>query len=231
IDREPLVAAHLYAGIGREALDALVLVGCDDDLPASAHDRAVTLLDEGVAALVRGPLPLRAQLLDARGALRTRGACALRTGHRTRHGALPAAELLRLTNLTRHASRATLLRKALLSRQTLLARAGSWSRWALSRLSGAALRSGSALLTLLDLRRSTGTLLAELLLLARQSLLALSRLALSRLSGSALRSGSALLTLLELLRATRARSTELLLLSRLTLLTLTTLLTLLAGAT
>jgi len=107
----------------------------------------------------------------------------------------------------------------LLARQALLALSGL----ALSSLAGAALRSGSALLTLLQWR-AAGTLFAELLLLARQSLL-LSRLALSGLSGSALRSGSPLLTLLELRRATRARSTELLLLSRLTLLTLTTWLT------
>jgi hypothetical protein len=68
------------------------------------------------------------------------------------------------------------------------------------------------LAALLELRRATGTLLAELFLLTRQSLLALSRLS------------AALATLLELWRATRALLPELLLLARQALLALTTLL-------
>ena len=78
-------------------------------------------------------------------------------------------------------------------------------------------------MTLLDLWRATGTLLAELLLLAGQTLLAR-----SRLSWSALRSGAAALaTLLELLCATRTLFAKLLLLAA--LLALTTLLAWCAG--
>jgi len=72
-------------------------------------------------------------------------------------------------------------------------------------------------LTLLDLWRATGTLFAELLLLARQSWLALSRLSWSGLSWSALWSG-ATLTLLDLWRATGPLLAELLLLAGQTLL-------------
>jgi hypothetical protein len=63
------------------------------------------------------------------------------------------------------------------------------------------------LAALLDLRRATRTLFAELLLLARQALLAL-----SSLSGSALL--PALATLLDLRRATGTLLAELLLLTR-----------------
>jgi hypothetical protein len=78
-------------------------------------------------------------------------------------------------------------------------------------------------LTLLDLWRATGTLLAELLLLAGQTLLAR-----SRLSWSALRSGAAALaTLLELLCATGTLFAKLFLLAA--LLALTTLLAWRAG--
>jgi hypothetical protein len=106
----------------------------------------------------------------------------------------------------------------LLARQTLLA----GSRLSRSRLSRSALRSCAALwsgsaLTLLDLWRATGTLFAELLLLARQSWLALSRLSWSGLSWSALWSG-ATLTLLDLWRATGTLLAELLLLAGQTLL-------------
>src|SRR5262245_23243683 len=110
VDREPLGAAHLNFDVGREAAETLVLVGCDDDLPASAHDRAVTLLDVGVTALISGPLPLRAHLIDAGGALRTWRSSALRT----RHSPLPR------TSLAGQTCSATLLWKALLSRQSLL---------------------------------------------------------------------------------------------------------------
>src|SRR5207237_7229412 len=125
VDGEPLVAAHLHFGIGCEATETFVLVGLDDDLSASAHDRAVTLLDDGVAALIGASLPLRAYLIDARGALRTRGASALRTGDpralRTSGGA-SVTELLGRALLAGRALRpcTALLGKSLLSRETLL---------------------------------------------------------------------------------------------------------------
>jgi hypothetical protein len=111
----------------------------------------------------------------------------------------------------------------LLARQPWLALSRlSWSGLSWSGLSWSALWSG-ATLTLLDLWRATGTLLAELLLLAGQTLLAR-----SRLSWSALRSGAAALaTLLELLCATRTLFAKLLLLAA--LLALTTLLAWCAG--
>jgi hypothetical protein len=86
---------------------------------------------------------------------------------------------------------------------------------ALSGLSWSALRSGPTLVALLELWRATRTLLAELLLLARQALLTLSGLA-----RSALRSSPALAALLELWRATRALLAELFLLTRQSLLAL-----------
>src|SRR5262245_36080225 len=164
IDREVLIAAHLHTGIRRKAADALLLVHGDEDVGVGAHDRAVTLLDEGVAALVGARLALRARLLDARGALRTWRSSTLRTGHGARHRAL-LAELLRLTTLTGQASRATLLRKALLSGQALL----SWATWA----------TWAAQLGL-----AAGALLAELLLLARST--RTTRLTRGALSGAGL---------------------------------------------
>jgi hypothetical protein len=187
--------------------------------------------------LVRGPLPLRAQLVNTRGALWAWGACTLRPGDacalRT-SGRASVAELIGRARLTGQALRSctALLGKALSgrARRTLSAKLATWpcatlasSGLAGSALSGSAL-SGSALSSaaLLELRIAARSV-AELLGLTRPTGwcaaltdATLANSALSTLSRPALLSGAALLQL----RIAAGSITELLRLTAGTLATL-----------